>query len=42
MTIDRSATLDRATLDRHVRAGTPFLVPGFARRWAACEKWTPE
>ncbi len=42
MRIDRPATCDRATLDRHVRAGTPFLVPGFARRWAACEKWTPE
>lgn len=42
MSIDRLATCDRVTLDRHVRAGTPFLVPGFARRWAACETWTPE
>jgi hypothetical protein len=34
--------LDRATLDRHVRSGTPFLVPGFAREWPACTKWSPE
>lgn len=35
-------TLDRATLDRFVRKGEPFLVPGFAREWPACTKWTPE
>lgn len=42
MTIDRLPDCDRATLDRHVRAGTPFVVPGFARRWPACQRWTPE
>ena len=40
--IDRLAGFDRATLDRHVRAGRPFVVPGFARRWPACASWTPE
>jgi hypothetical protein len=42
MRIDRLAVCDRTTLDRHVRAGRPFVVPGFARSWPACEKWTPE
>jgi hypothetical protein len=42
MTIDRLDTFDRRTLDRHVRAGRPFVVPGFARHWPACTKWTPE
>ena len=42
MTIDTLATCDRKTLDAHIRAGTPFVVPGFARDWPACRKWTPE
>jgi hypothetical protein len=42
MTIDRLPTFDRPTLDRHVRAGRPFVAPGFARDWAACRTWTPE
>ncbi len=41
MTIDRLTVCDRPTLDRHVRAGRPFMVPGFARSWPACEKWSP-
>lgn len=40
--IDRLATFDRHTLDRYVRAGRPFLVPGYGRDWPACTKWTPE
>lgn len=40
--IDRLATCDRATLDKHVQNGRPFVIPEFARRWPACEKWTPE
>ncbi|MCE9561470.1 MAG: cupin-like domain-containing protein [Planctomycetes bacterium] len=42
MMIDRLAEWDRKTLDRHVRGGLPFVVPGFARHWPACKKWTPE
>jgi hypothetical protein len=42
VTIDRLAACDRPTLDRYVRAGTPFLVPGLARQWPACQKWTPD
>ena len=42
MTIPTLHRLDRPTLDRHVRAGRPFVVPGFARHWPACERWTPE
>jgi hypothetical protein len=42
MSIERLPTLVRPTLDRHVRAGRPFVVPGFARRWPACESWTPD
>ena len=42
MTIPTLATFDRAVLDRHVRSGTPFVVPGFARDWPACRTWTPE
>ena len=42
MLIDRLEGFDRATLNQHVRKGRPFIVPGFARRWPACEKWTPE
>ena len=42
MSIARLDVCDRDTLDRHVRAGTPFIVPGFAREWPACAKWTPE
>jgi hypothetical protein len=41
-TVERLAACDRATLDGHVRAGTPFVVPGFARGWPACARWTPE
>ena len=40
--IDRLATFDRPTLDRYVRAGRPFLVPGYGRDWPARTKWTPE
>jgi hypothetical protein len=40
--IARYPALDRPTLDRHVRAGVPFLVPGFARGWPACRDWTPD
>ena len=42
MTIPTLYHLDRPSLDRHVRSGTPFLVPGFAREWPACTRWTPE
>ena len=42
MTVATLDACDRATLDRHVRAGMPFAVPGFARGWPACVKWTPE
>lgn len=42
MKITRYETLDRKTLDRHIRAGTPFIVPGFAGDWTACREWTPE
>jgi hypothetical protein len=42
MRIDSLTTFDRKTLDRHIRAGRPFVVPGFARHWPACDRWTPE
>ena len=42
MNIQTIQGCSRAVLDRHVRSGTPFIVPGFARRWPACAKWTPE
>ncbi|MFM8274859.1 MAG: cupin-like domain-containing protein [Gemmata sp.] len=42
MTIARLADCTRTTLDRHVRAGAPFIVPGFARDWPACRAWTPD
>lgn len=42
MHITRLDACDRAALDRHVRSGTPFVVPGFARDWPACTRWTPE
>jgi len=42
MILDRLAACDRSTLDRYIRSGTPFRVPGFARDWPACRTWTPE
>ena len=42
MTIPTLTTCTRATLDAHVRAGMPFLVPGLARDWPACTKWSPD
>ena len=41
MLIDRLAGFDIATLKRHVRAGRPFIVPGFASQWPACRVWNP-
>jgi hypothetical protein len=42
MEIQRQDTCDRATLERHVRAGTPLHLPGLARTWPAYEKWSPQ
>jgi hypothetical protein len=42
MTIARYRTFDRKTLDQHVRTGSPFIVPGFAKDWPACREWTPD
>lgn len=41
MQIATLASCDRETLDRHIRAGLPFIMPGLARDWPACSKWTP-
>ena len=41
MTIETFSACDRKTLDEHIRSGCPFVVPGFARSWPACAKWTP-
>lgn len=42
MTVERLIHCDRFTLDRHIRAGTPFVIPGFASQWPAFQKWSPE
>jgi len=42
MQIDRLSRFDISILKRYVSARKPFVVPGFARHWRACEKWNPE
>jgi hypothetical protein len=42
MNVERLGQCNRAALHRHIRAGTPFVVPGFARGWPAFARWTPE
>src|SRR5687767_447495 len=40
--IERLERCDRETLDRHIRAGIPFVVPGLASEWPACQKWSTD
>lgn len=42
MSIKRLASCDRKILDRHIRAGIPFVVPGLASEWPACRTWTTD
>lgn len=41
ITIPRLSHCDRPTLDRHIRSGMPFVIPGLAKDWPAVKKWTP-
>lgn len=40
--IARYTDFDRKILAKHIRTGTPFYVPGYAKNWPACHTWTPE